>query len=79
MISIIGFVLGLALAYIPVSCYLNYRKCPGIKGPFLASISSWWLFKVTATQQVYRAFPAALDKYGMFRGYISKAGTADVP
>ena len=51
--------------YIVVSLYLNYRKLPQFKGPFLASISGLWLFRETLAGRMYVTCAEALETYGM--------------
>lgn len=54
----------LLLVYLPVSAYLNYRKCPQIKGPWLASVSGLWLFVATAGGDLNLHVAALFEKYG---------------
>ena len=48
-----------------MSLYLNYRKLPQFKGPFLASISGLWLFRETLAGRMYVTCAEALETYGM--------------
>lgn len=58
-------VLSVLLAiYIVARLYLNYRKFPQFKGPFLASISGLWLFRETLAGRMYVTCADALEKYG---------------
>ena len=62
----------LLLVYLPESAYLNYRKCPQIKGPWLASISGLWLFVATANGDLNLHIAALFEKYG---NYVFKPTT----
>ncbi|KIX05641.1 uncharacterized protein Z518_03613 [Rhinocladiella mackenziei CBS 650.93] len=54
----------LLVLYTGVSLYVNYRKCPQIKGPRLASVSDLWLFRTTSAGRTYVDCAAELDRYG---------------
>lgn len=56
--------LGVLVLYRALRCYLNYRLCPQVKGPFLASISGLWLFVSTLRSRIYLDCADELDKYG---------------
>ncbi|KAI1612921.1 pisatin demethylase [Exophiala viscosa] len=62
LVALVG--LGLLVLYSGVRCYLNYRMCPQVKGPFLASISGLWLFMSTYRSRIYLDCADELDKYG---------------
>ena len=62
--SSILIVAGIFILYLFVSCYLNYQKCSQFPGPFLASISGFWLFKHTFSGQLYLDCAAAIEQYG---------------
>ena len=53
-----------AFVYLFVSCVLSYRKLCQYKGPLLASLSQYWLFKATIKSQVSSAGADVLKKYG---------------
>lgn len=57
-------ILALLALYIGISSYLSYRRCPQIKGPWLASVSDLWLFQTTFAGRMYLDCAAELDKYG---------------
>ncbi|KAJ9611407.1 hypothetical protein H2200_004591 [Cladophialophora chaetospira] len=61
---IIWSTLTLAVLYIGISLYVNYRKCPQIKGPWLASVSNLWLFRTTSAGRMYEDCAAVLDQHG---------------
>lgn len=50
--------------YLVISCYLNYRRVPNVKGPFLACISPLWLLYHTLKGDTYLAAEAAFKEYG---------------
>ena len=54
-----------ALIYLFVCYVLSYRKLCQYKGPLLASLSQYWLFKATLKTQVSSAGADVLKKYGM--------------
>ena len=55
---------GVLLTYIAVTSYIEYRKYPQFKGPFLASISGLWLLNITWRGRLYLSCAEALEKYG---------------
>lgn len=61
-LALLGFIA--ALIYLFVSYVLSYRKLRQFKGPFLASLSQYWLFKATLDGRVATAGADALKKYG---------------
>lgn len=61
---IVLITLTLLALYTGASCYLNYQKCPQIKGPWLASISDLWLFHTTSAGRMYMDCAAELDRRG---------------
>ena len=52
------------LLYLAVSYVLSYRKLRQFKGPTLASLSQYWLFKTTLQSQVSTVGADVLKKYG---------------
>ena len=53
-----------ALLYLFVGYVISYRKLCQYKGPLLASLSQYWLFKATLKSQVSSAGADVLKKYG---------------
>ena len=58
------------LFYIVTVLYLNYRKCPQIKGPLLASVSGLWLFWSTFASRVSLDCAAEHEKYGKLLCFV---------
>lgn len=56
--------LTLVVLYTGVSLLINYRRCPQIKGPWLACVSELWLFRSTTAGRMYEDCSAVLDQYG---------------
>lgn len=56
--------LTLVVLYTSVSLLVNYRKCPQIKGPWLACVSELWLFRSTTAGRMYEDCSSVLDQYG---------------
>lgn len=44
--------------------YRNYRRCHQVKGPWLASVSSLWLFRSTFRSRIYLDCASLLNEYG---------------
>jgi|ERR1700677_3104915 hypothetical protein len=63
-VTLVPAISALLATYIVTSLYLNYRKYPQFKGPFLASISGLWLFRETSAGRMYASCADALEKYG---------------
>ena len=53
-----------AIVYLLVGYVLSYRKLRQYKGPLLASLSQYWLFRATVKGQVSSAGADVLEKYG---------------
>ncbi|KAK5260716.1 hypothetical protein LTS03_011382 [Exophiala xenobiotica] len=56
--------LTLVVLYTGLSLLVNYRKCPQIKGPWLACVSELWLFRSTTAGRMYEDCASVLDQYG---------------
>lgn len=61
--SIFGLGIGVVVAYLGLTLFLNYRLCPNIRGPLIASVSGIWLFRTTFAGRIYLDMPAVLAKY----------------
>lgn len=55
----------LLFSFITVKGAVNYSKCAHVKGPWLASVSSLWLFRSTIMGRTQVDCAKALAKYGM--------------
>lgn len=53
-----------ATAALIINAYINYRRLPNIKGPWLACISNFWLIYHTGRGDLYQALDDAFQKYG---------------
>lgn len=54
----------LLFSFIIVKGAVNYSKCSHVKGPWLASVSSLWLFRATIMGRTQVDCAEALAKYG---------------
>ena len=61
-VTLLGFTA--FLVYVLVNYVISYRKLRQFKGPFLASLSQYWLFKATLDGRVSPAGADVLKKYG---------------
>lgn len=52
------------VSYVLISCFLNYRKLPHVKGPILAQIGPFWLMYHTLRGDLYLVLGDAIKKYG---------------
>jgi hypothetical protein len=62
--AVVGLSLGAAAIVLGLSLTRNYRRCPNIKGPVLASVSGFWLFRATFASRMYLDLAALLKEYG---------------
>ena len=61
-----GFaLLGGLILYICIGSLVNYRKLRAFKGPPLAGLSRFWLWKQSIGHRVHVAQREAIEKYGM--------------
>jgi hypothetical protein len=62
--AILSLSLGVSAVVLGISLVRNYRICPHIPGPLLASVSGLWLFRATFASRMYLDLEALLKEYG---------------
>lgn len=63
-----------AATWFIISTVVSYRKLRHIPGPWLARISQLWLLNVTSKGDLYLWMEEVIQKYGMIRGSLPRAG-----